>query len=407
MNFPMVALSQVVSPISRVVEVIPGVQYRTIGVKLWGEGAYERETIDGTQTAAKTLTIVKANDLIINKIWVRNGSTAVASQDVDGCAASGEFPIFELDQTQIIPRWLHWLTKTKSFWQKCDELSRGTSGKNRIKPDLFLTIEIPLPPLEEQRRIVARIEEMAAKIEEARRLRREAVEETKDLSISYLSGLFAYPLFDKLPPQWKWKSLDDLLINRKSGMITGPFGTLLQKSDIQPDGIPILGIANVQKNKFLPGFSDYISVKKAKELSTYEVCANDIVVARSGTVGRSCVVPLTLYPNPVMSTNLIRLRLDENKFLPELLCKLFNGSSLIERYKNENCYGSTRAFFTQRMLLNLQIPTPPIEEQEQIIINLNRLQAQIDLLERCQVDISEELNALLPSILDKAFKGEL
>ena len=58
---------------------MPGVSYRTIGVKWWGEGAYERETIDGSQTAARTLSIVREGDLIINKILVRHGSTAVAS----------------------------------------------------------------------------------------------------------------------------------------------------------------------------------------------------------------------------------------------------------------------------------------------------------------------------------------
>jgi type I restriction enzyme S subunit len=56
---------------------------------------------------------------------------------------------------------------------QCDEKSRGTSGKNRIRPERFLEIEIPLPPLPEQQRIVARIEELAARIEDARGLRRE------------------------------------------------------------------------------------------------------------------------------------------------------------------------------------------------------------------------------------------
>lgn len=143
--FDKVALSQIAKPIVRYIPVIPGTSYRTIGVKWWGEGAYERQTIDGSETAAKTLSIVRENDLIINKIWVRHGSTAVASKAVDGCAASGEFPTFELDRTQILPRWMHWLTKSREFWKQCDILSRGTSGKNRIRPELFLTIRIPLP----------------------------------------------------------------------------------------------------------------------------------------------------------------------------------------------------------------------------------------------------------------------
>ncbi len=173
-GWPLVPLAKVARPISRVVSVTSGETYRTIGVRWWGEGAYERQTIDGSQTAAKTLNIVRENDLIINKIWVRHGSTAIASAAVDGCAASGEFPMFELDPSRVMPRWIHWLTKMRPFWDSCDRLSQGTSGKNRIRPELFLTILVPLPPLHEQQRIVAHIEELVGKITQAGELRRES-----------------------------------------------------------------------------------------------------------------------------------------------------------------------------------------------------------------------------------------
>jgi len=114
-QWPMVPLAQIARPIARPVRVEAGKAYRTIGVKWWGEGAYERQTIDGCETAAKTLSTVRETDLIINKIWVRHGSTAIATKTVDGCAASNEFPTFELDRGQVEPRWIHWLTKTRWF----------------------------------------------------------------------------------------------------------------------------------------------------------------------------------------------------------------------------------------------------------------------------------------------------
>lgn len=75
-GWPMVPLREIAAPVARPVAVTPGQTYRTIGVKWWGEGAYERQTIDGSQTAAKTLSLVQESDLIINKIWVRHGSRA-------------------------------------------------------------------------------------------------------------------------------------------------------------------------------------------------------------------------------------------------------------------------------------------------------------------------------------------
>ena len=119
--------------------------------------------------------VLLENDIIVNKIWARNGSVAVVSEDLSDCYGSGEFPTFSPDPDKLLPRWFHWITKTRFFWNACDEQSRGTSGKNRIRPEKFLEIEIPLPLLDEQRRIVARIEALAGRVAEVQRLRVEAI----------------------------------------------------------------------------------------------------------------------------------------------------------------------------------------------------------------------------------------
>src|SRR5438270_6037643 len=186
-GFPMVPLKEIVQPAERLETVIAGKLYRQVGVRLWGGGAYERESIDGSQTRYRTLSRVEADDIIVNKIWARNGSVAVVTKTLTGCYGSGEFPTFTPDRTKLEPRWFHWLTKTKNFWEQCDEKSQGTSGKNRIRPEQFLRVTIPLPPLEEQRRIVARIEELTAKVEEARGLRKEVVEKLRRLTPSVVA----------------------------------------------------------------------------------------------------------------------------------------------------------------------------------------------------------------------------
>jgi type I restriction enzyme S subunit len=181
---PLVALSEIVTPVERPEVPIPGKVYRQIGVRLWGQGAYERESIDGSQTQYKTLSRTEKNDIIVNKIWARNGSVTVIPPDLADCYVSNEFPSFIPIPNKLEPRWFYWFTKTELCWQQCDEKSQGTSGKNRIRPEKFLEIEIPLPPIEEQRWIVARVEELAGKIEEARSLRLNALEENKALVTS-------------------------------------------------------------------------------------------------------------------------------------------------------------------------------------------------------------------------------
>lgn len=169
--WPQVRLSDVMSQVQRDEAPMLGKNYRQIGVRLWGQGAYERESIDGSQTQYTKLFEAREGDIVVNKIWARNGSIAVVSDALNGSWGSTEFPLFEPDRTRLNPRWMHWITKAPWFWNACDEHAKGTSGKNRIKPDQFLGIKIPLPPLELQQSIVARIDTVQQKLQAADELR--------------------------------------------------------------------------------------------------------------------------------------------------------------------------------------------------------------------------------------------
>jgi type I restriction enzyme S subunit len=162
-RWPKVALGEICSPAERQVIPVAGQTYRQLGVRLWGEGAYEREAIDGANTKYAYFNRIEADNLVVNKIWARNGSVAVTTPDQSGTHVSIEFPIFALDHTQVNPGWMRLLTKWRGFWAACDEKAQGTSGKNRIKPQQFLSISIPLPSLDEQRAIVARLDAVAEK----------------------------------------------------------------------------------------------------------------------------------------------------------------------------------------------------------------------------------------------------
>ena len=169
--WPQVRLSDVMSQVQRDEAPASGKNYRQIGVRLWGQGAYERESIDGSQTQYAKLFEAREGDIVVNKIWARNGSVAVVGDSLSGSWGSTEFPLFEPDHTRLNPRWMHWITKATWFWNACDEHAQGTSGKNRIKPDQFLGIEIPLPPLEVQQSIVARIDTVQQHLQAADKLR--------------------------------------------------------------------------------------------------------------------------------------------------------------------------------------------------------------------------------------------
>lgn len=154
-KWPSIALREICEPAKRFEVPQSGQNYRQIGVRLWGEGAYERECIDGSETNYAHLNRVESGDLTVNKIWARNGSIAVVPPVLAGRYVSSEFPTFKLDLDRILPGWMRLITKSREFWRACDEKAQGTSGKNRIKPDQFLSIEVLVPPLAEQHAITA------------------------------------------------------------------------------------------------------------------------------------------------------------------------------------------------------------------------------------------------------------
>lgn len=396
-GWPQVPLQTIAKPVTRAIEVVPGKLYRTIGVKLWGNGAYERKTIDGSQTAAKTLSLVRENDLIINKIWVRNGTAAVVSKAVDGCVGSGEFPTFELDQSKVLPPWLHWMTKTPWFWASCDALSQGTSGKNRIRPELFLTITVPLPPIAEQRRIVARIEQLAGRIEEARRLRRLAVGE-----VAALAASAANLIFDK----GNFANYSATTLGEAAEIQSGV--TLGRSLSGKTVWLPYLRVANVQD-----GYLDLRVIKEIEilphEVERWELQKGDVLLTEGGDwdkLGRGTVWQGEI-ENCIHQNHIFRVRVKQSEIDPYFLSALL-GSPLGKAYFQEAAKQTTNlATINQRQLKAFKIPCLPLDEQRRIVAYLDDLQARVDSLKQLQAQTRAELDALLPSVLDKAFKGEL
>lgn len=390
-----VRLSEIARPIQRAVIVEAGTLYRTLGVKWWGEGAYERQTIDGSQTAAKTLSIVRESDLIINKIWVRHGSTAIVTKEVDGCAASGEFPTFELDRSRIEPRWMHWLSKTSSFWSKCAELSQGTSGKNRIKPENYLTIRIPLPSVVEQRRIVARIDELATKIEEARGLRCRATEESERILAATVSYLFSKGEKDG----WLTSKVGDYVVD-------DCYGTS-EKTNDDKSGTPVLRMGNIQEGRLRLNNFKYLHLSE-KDRGKLLLKKGDILVNRTNSaelVGKCAVFEAE--GEYAFASYIIRFRLDSERAEPKLIAWYINSSLGRSYIEQETRQMTGQANVSSSRLKEIPLSLPGLPEQRHIVAYLDDLHSKVDALRQRQTETNIELKALLPSILDKAFKGEL
>jgi len=285
------------------------------------------------------------------------------------------------------PKWLRAIFAANYLQDQLDAEAKGTTGYAAVRPKNLLAATIPLPPLDEQRRIVARIEELAAKIEEARGLRRQAVEEAEAFLKSASDAVF------RMRPEWTEERVGDLC-NRPQYGYTASATT-------EPIGPKFLRITDIQDGKVN---WDEVPYCDCPEPEPYLLQENDLVFARTGaTTGKSFLIRNC--PEAVFASYLIRLRVRRLVDV-EYLYHYFQSPQYWMQITDER-KGTGQPNVNGNKLANILVPVPPLEEQRRIVAYLDDLQASVDALKRLQAETQAELDALLPSVLDKAFKGEL
>ena len=174
--WPKVKLGEVLRRSQETAEIKPESEYREVTVRLWGKGVVQRGLVSGSEISGSRRFAARAGQLIFSRIDARNGAIGIVPSALDGATVTNDFPVFDVDSGRIEPTFLGWLSKTPDFIELCKRVSEGTTNRVRLQETRFLTLEIPLPPLAEQRRIVARIEELAVRNAEARALCQQAAE---------------------------------------------------------------------------------------------------------------------------------------------------------------------------------------------------------------------------------------
>ncbi len=238
-----------------------------------------------------------------------------------------------------------------------------------------------------QRRIVARIEELAAKIEEARGLRKKAGEEVEALFASSKVAIF------EKQPCWKEARVGDFCEPPQYGYT--------ESATTEPIGPRFLRITDIQN-----GHVDWDSVPfcNCPDSEKYLLKENDLVFARTGaTTGKSFLI--TKCPEAIFASYLIRLRVKHSVSI-EYLYQYFQTPSYWSQITDEK-KGTGQPNVNGKKLANISVPLPPLPEQRRIVAYLDILQAKVDALRRLQAETGAEFNALLPAVLDMAFKGEM
>lgn len=298
---------------------------------------------------------------------------------------------------ELHPKYLYYFCCSFNF----KELDKSTTIPSLAKRDL-LQIEMPVPSLSEQERIVSKIEELFSKLDASVAELKTAKEKLKVYRQAVLKEAF-----DKASSSnSKEMTIDSLLTKTRKGMSTGPFGTMLKKFEHQRAGVPVLGIENIGEGKFVPGNKIFVTPEKATELQAFRVHTGDIIISRSGTVGELCIVPPYM-ENSLLSTNLMRISLDFEIVLPTYFVYLFRSKGVVVDQVKELCKGSTRMFLNQTILKQIRFPIPSIPAQQKLV---NMVESRLSICDNIEQTIDTSLQqaeAMRQSILKHAFEGGL
>jgi type I restriction enzyme S subunit len=377
-TWPMVALGEVLIQRKQFIQIDDLATYKRCRVQLHAQGIVLRDTAVGAEIKTKSQQVCHAGEFLVAEIDAKVGGFGIVPCELEGAIVSSHYFLFRIDDTKLDRSFLDYFVRTHAFWDQVN--AQGSTNYAAIRPSDVLSYIIPLPPLDEQRRIVARIEALAHRIEQARGLRREA----EEMVSNFVSSTHLALACDRVVSLANVLTLDE------------------QQEVIVPGAkYPQVGIKG-----FGGGLFDREAVEAGQ--TTYRafnrLYAGAIVLSQvKGWEGAIAVCDQCFagkYASPEYRT----FRCNPQAAVPEYMAALVATPWFWSQLQPlTRGVGARRERTRPEQFLALEMPMPTVEQQHQAI----RVFAQLESIKRLQAETAAELDALLPSILDRAFRGEL
>jgi len=393
------------------------------------DGKIDWDSVPFCECAEPEKYLLQDDDLLFARTGATTGKTHLVKDAERAVFAS--YLIRLRPKPGVFAGYLHAFFQSDPYWTQISDEKEGSAQPN-VNGEKLAALEIPrvdlklqhaiaeflrcvrsrqdgekvelpeLPaPLAEQRRVVERIDELAAQIHEACTLRHDATEEAEALTTAKTTHIFEGLVKGDRHP------INTLGSGSENPIQIGPFGAQLHKTEFVEEGVPVLNVGNVWPDGLRLDYLDHVTEEKAHQLRRYSINTGDLLFARSGaTLGKVCLVPQKC-DGWLMTGHLFRVRFDSDRVFNRFAFAALRGSLQIQEQIFGQVRGATRPGYNTTLLGNVELPVPPLAEQRRIVAELDALQAEVDSLKRLQAETAAELDALLPAILDRAFKGEL
>ncbi|CAK06594.1 type I restriction endonuclease subunit S [Rhizobium leguminosarum] len=351
-------------------------------------------------------------DVIFAKITpcMENGKIAVARDLANGMACgSTEFHVLR-SKGAVEPDFLWRFLRRKNYRQVAEHSMTGAVGQRRVPRQFLETTSLPLPPLNEQKRIVAKLDTLNAKSARAR---------TELARIEILVSRFKQAVLSKafsgeLTKDWRsgqttlapWENLPlSQLVSH------GPSNGWSPKADGKVSGLKSLKLSATSSGRLRLDESTIKYLDQTlPEDSKFWLLSDDIVIQRANSL--ELLGTTVLFDGPpgefIFPDLMMRIRVNDKKTNPRYLATYLNSDSA-RSYFRANATGSAGNMpkINGSTVRETRVPTPPLEEQQEIVHRIESAFAMTDRLAAEAMRALDLVGKLGEAILAKAFRGEL
>jgi type I restriction enzyme S subunit len=354
-------------------------RYKRARVQSHGKGIVLRDEVTGAEIKTKKQQAARTGEFLVAEIDAKVGGFGIVPPELDGAVVSSHYFLFQIDENKCSQDWLNWFVRYNSLEEQTK--AQGSTNYAAIRPNDVLNFEIPLPPLTEQRRIVARIEALATRITAIQSLRREI--ET-DLERMLLSA------YHSIADNAERKPMEDVAPLCRRPANVNPDENYPQVS-VRSFGRGSFHRPNLDGNE-ITWQKPYLVKEGDILISNIKAWEGAIAVASDEDDGRyGSHRYLTCVAKPNIATS-------------RFVCfHLLTPKGLFDVGQASPGSADRNRTLGAKALMQISIPVPPIEKQ----LRFDKLYAKVSALRAVQAETEKELSALMPSVLDRAFKGEL
>ncbi|PHK93874.1 restriction endonuclease subunit S [Pseudoroseomonas rhizosphaerae] len=376
-EWPMVALEDVLRRHNHWIELDPEAEYRQVTVRLWGKGVALRGVCRGADIAAREQVQVQAGQFIMSRIDARHGAFGLVPHELDGAVVSGDFPCFDVDTGRLLPGFLFWLSRTEPFIALCRGASEGSTNRVRLKEDRFLASRIPLPSLDEQRRIVARLNAVDARlktrIESAERQEAELAAMLRNAFVRITAGSPRAPMAKVAPLVRRPVTIEPGATYEEIG--ARAFGRgLFAKPDVRGESLTWQKLFWIEEG--------------------------DLVISNIKAWEGAFAVAEYVHHGKVASHRYLTCVADRTRLLPSVLCFYLQSPEGLGQVQAASPGSADRnRTLAQDRLKAIEVPVPSLDAQQWF----EQLQTKVGALRAQHAATAADCDALLPAMLHNLF----